>query len=172
MCIRDRCACQARHVHCRGCDLQVGYHVVRPCEECSAAEHNGHFWLFDEGGVASEPRVHKGRPMVWTDLPYNGAEEPEDEEPPEPMPQHAAQPPSQVQAASTNAMGATAEEDSTCPVCAASPIWRPHRFRECGHVFCFGCASRECDMRGQCPLDRRPVTREMLEPVPPVVGVS
>ena len=53
-------------------------------------------------------------------------------------------------------------EENTCAVCAAYPMWRPTRV-PCGHVFCFGCISREVDMRGACPLDRRPCTREQLQ---------
>lgn len=137
------CECRAVNIHCRGCESRVGYHVVQPCTGCTLADHNGHFWLFDATGVNA---VDRG--ITWDELTYNGAPE---EPASEPSPAGADD-------------AAQDEEASVCPVCAASPMWRPHRFRDCGHVFCFGCASRECDMRGRCPLDRRPATRDMLEP--------
>ena len=55
-----------------------------------------------------------------------------------------------------------ARDDGACPICLSFPMWRPHRFTGCGHVFCFGCASREVDARGRCPLDRLPATRAAL----------
>ena len=149
----------------------------QPCTICGSAEHNGHFWLFTAAAVTSTLREG----ITWRDLPYNGAEDPE--------PAAAAQAPGGPPAVgrggaagvsadvangggngacegsspmvAVEAMAAAAEED-TCAVCASTPMWRPTRFAACGHVFCFGCASREVDMRGSCPLDRRPATREQL----------
>jgi hypothetical protein len=75
--------------------------------------------------------------LVWSSLPYNGA--------------------SSEDAAADNSVDA-------CLVCASAPMWRPTRV-PCGHVFCFGCISREIDMRGQCPLDRIAATRAQLQAV-------
>ena len=133
--IIDTCECDARALHCVGCQSYVGYHVRQPCRVCGSADHNGHFWLFSADDVSSMRRDN----LTWADLPYNGAEEdvtaPDDEQ---------------------------LEPEATCAVCAAAPMWRPTRVPGCGHVFCFGCISREVDMRGCCPLDRRPVMREAL----------
>mmetsp|Transcript_17254 Transcript_17254/g.45598 ORF Transcript_17254/g.45598 Transcript_17254/m.45598 type:complete len:120 (+) Transcript_17254:1111-1470(+) len=52
--------------------------------------------------------------------------------------------------------------DDGCVICMARTMWRPTRVTRCGHTFCFGCISREVDMRGCCPLDRLPVRRRML----------
>ena len=71
--IIQTCSCAACSVHCRRCKQPVGYHVQRPCEICSAGEHNGHFWLFDQDGVSATPRG-----IVWSELPYNGASDPID----------------------------------------------------------------------------------------------
>ena len=132
------CECRAEDVRCGGCESIVGYHVLQPCSLCGSAEHNGHFWLFDEAAVNGTERGIK-----WDALPYNGEDE---------------------LAAAAQAAEAEAEEAEAeaCPVCASSPMWRPVRFATCGHRFCYGCASREVDMRGACPLDRRPATRADL----------
>ena len=61
------CECVATDVLCRGCDATVGYHVLTPCSVCASAEHNGHFWLFDESRVSW---VDRG--LTWDALPYNG----------------------------------------------------------------------------------------------------
>jgi len=77
------------------------------------------------------------RGMRWSELPYNGRTAPE-------------QPVDCV------------DEGESCCICAAQPMWRRTRVRGCGHEFCFGCISRELDARGACPLDRSPITRDML----------
>lgn len=79
----------------------------------------------------------KPRGMRWSELPYNGRTAPE-------------QPVDCV------------DEGESCCICAAQPMWRRTRVRGCGHEFCFGCISRELDARGACPLDRSPITRDML----------
>ena len=143
------CACYARHLHCVQCDGAVGYHVRTPCDLCGESDHNGHFWLFEEEFVNGEPR---GDGLRWDSLPYNGADE--DSE-------HLAH----DGVSQAVPMGAVATSSAgECLVCFASPIWRPTRVAGCppAHIFCFGCISREVDMRGSCPLDRRPATRESL----------
>ena len=133
------CACAARNVFCCRCEHTVGYHVTAPCSDCSQAGHNGHFWLFDLERVQPSERG-----LTWEELPYNGRPDaPADDE--EAAPQGA-------------------EADECCVICAASPMWLPHSF-PCGHRFCYGCCSREVDMRGACPLDRLPATRAQLLPV-------
>lgn len=77
------------------------------------------------------------RGMRWSELPYNGRTAPE-------------QPVDCV------------DEGESCCICATQPMWRRTRVRGCGHEFCFGCISRELDARGACPLDRSPITRDML----------
>ena len=138
----ETCQCQASSVHCRGCDAVVGYHVTTVCGLCGDAEHNGHFWLFTEQHVS-----HSERGLTWDALPYNGQDIEVNE---------------QQATAAAAAMDDAQDDDDCCPICAASPMWRPTRFPACGHRFCFGCASREVDMRGRCPLDRIPATREQL----------
>ncbi|KAL1504034.1 hypothetical protein AB1Y20_010446 [Prymnesium parvum] len=75
--------------------------------------------------------------VTWASLPYNGAP------------------------ASDNA--ANGSGSHACVICMTSEMWRPTRVRGCGHVFCFGCISREVDARGCCPLDRLPTSRSLLE---------
>lgn len=135
----ETCSCQARHVICGGCRAAVGYHVVKPCELCALAGHNGHFWLFPSSSVTGSKRG-----LLWSELPYNGRTQPE------------------VDGADAEPAAAAPE---ACLICAAAPMWRPTRLGDCGHVFCFGCISREVDARGRCPLDRRPATRESLQPI-------
>jgi hypothetical protein len=143
------CACYARHVHCINCEGAVGYHVRTPCEMCGASDHNGHFWLFEEQYVESQPREDGLR---WDGLPYNGADEDGEE-----VDANGSQPAAMDGSADGGAGG-------ECLVCFASPMWRPTWVAGCPpeHIFCFGCISREVDMRGRCPLDRRPATREDL----------
>jgi len=131
----ETCECNARHVLCNRCSGQVGYHVTKPCVSCEMAGHNGHYWLFHARSVRAEKRGFR-----WSELPYNGS------------PQRQASEDCQP-------------SEAQCLICAASPMWRPMRVRGCGHVFCFGCISREVDARGKCPLDRLPITRDYLEPV-------
>ena len=143
------CECAARDVLCRFCKTVVGYHVTRPCQLCSAAEHNGHFWLFCEESIAFEERG-----ILWDALPYNGQPEDDRRAPAATVEEEAA------------GMATGEDDEAACAVCTSAPMWRPHRF-PCGHAFCFGCASREVDMRGCCPLDRLPATRESLVPCEP-----
>lgn len=141
------CACHAHRLHCAECATQVGYHVVEPCRICASAEHNGHFWLFDAAVVRAEPRG-----MLWSELPYNGAED------------------GDADLAEDGQLQA-----ERCVICLSCPMWRPTRVRGCGHVFCFGCISREVDARGRCPIDRLPIKRADLEPVTatqPVMGAT
>lgn len=175
------CQCQARNLHCVRCDQSVGYHVRRPCEGCAEAEHNGHFWLFEASGVQATPREGDLR---WDALPYNGADEDSgdgndddgDEDSGGNLNRDTAARGRRVEVdvvarAERRKTRASEEDDDdnheTCLVCAACPMWRPTRVGGCGHVFCFGCISREVDMRGRCPLDRLPATREALAPATP-----
>lgn len=181
------CECLARCLHCVRCDRAVGYHVRRPCEGCAEAEHNGHFWLFEASGVHATPREGDLR---WDALPYNGADEDSgdgndddggddsgDEGSGGNLNRDTTARGRRVEVdvaarAERRKTRASEEEDDdandeTCLVCAACPMWRPTRVGGCGHVFCFGCISREVDMRGRCPLDRLPATREALAPVTP-----
>lgn len=134
------CNCRARRVHCLACESEVGYHVVAPCAPCSDADNNGHYWLFRHTAVRTSPRG-----MRWSELPYNGA-------------------PSGASLSGFDAPAA-GRDAAACCVCLASPVWRATRVASCGHVFCFGCISREVDARGRCPIDRGSVTRDMLQPV-------
>ena len=126
------CNCYAVNVHCLNCGGAVGYHVLWPCQLCAMAPNNGHYWLFDRG-TAGMPRG-----IRWSELPYNGST--------------ATEPP----------LDHAVDEGESCCICAAQPMWRRTRVRGCGHEFCFGCISRELDARGACPLDRLPITRDML----------
>ena len=126
------CNCYAVNVHCLNCGGAVGYHVLWPCQLCPMAPNNGHYWLFDRG-TAGMPRG-----IRWSELPYNGST--------------ATEPP----------LDHAVDEGESCCICAAQPMWRRTRVRGCGHEFCFGCISRELDARGACPLDRLPITRDML----------
>ena len=126
------CNCYAVNVHCLNCGGAVGYHVLWPCQLCAMAPNNGHYWLFDRG-TAGMPRG-----IRWSELPYNGST--------------ATEPP----------LDHAVDEGESCCICAAQPMWRCTRVRGCGHEFCFGCISRELDARGACPLDRLPITRDML----------
>ena len=76
-------------------------------------------------------------PLKWSELPFNGVE-PDDGVEPD-------------------------GDDELCPVCAAPMQQRTRVLAACRHEFCFGCISREVDMRGRCPLDRLRVDRSMLE---------
>ena len=137
------CDCFTRTVHCCQCQSAVGYHVLRPCAVCGQGENNGHYWLFDQGAV-----VAKERGMMWSTLPYNGATSTDSE--------------AAADLVSNGACNVEDTADESCCICAASPMWRRTRVEGCQHEFCFGCISREVDARGACPLDRRPITRDML----------
>lgn len=126
------CNCYAVNVHCLNCGGAVGYHVLWPCQLCAMAPNNGHYWLFDRGTAGML------RGIRWSELPYNGST--------------ATEPP----------LDHAVDEGESCCICAAQPMWRRTRVRGCGHEFCFGCISRELDARGACPLDRLPITRDML----------
>lgn len=143
------CACRARSVLCTKCLAAVGYHVVEPCSPCASAEHNGHYWLFYAHAVTGTSRG-----LVWSALPYNGATEETATEFAAGWVGNSDRP--------HRARGGVAEG---CCICMASPMWRPTRVRSCGHMFCFGCISREVDARGRCPMDRQGVDRGLLEPV-------
>lgn len=141
----ETCECHALALHCLGCNAAVGYHVLQPCQLCGSAEHNGHFWLFGGPSFAADcVRATPRENLTWADLPYNGAEADD--------------------ASAAEAADASDDDaEQRCAVCLASPMYRPTRISGgCAHVFCFGCISREVDMRRCCPLDRRPVTREQL----------
>merc|ERR1712118_337857 len=89
------CPCAAVTVICTECDSEVGYHVTQPCVGCGAADHNGHFWLFDKGVTTAE------RGLTWASLPYNG---------------------SSADAAADNDEADALDEADTCLICAASPM--------------------------------------------------
>ena len=155
------CQCFARDVSCRQCLTVVGYHVLTPCAVCSASEHNGHFWLFDQGAVDAAKRGD----LTWSQLPYNGAPVSVD---PQQVSHGDA---SHGDAAAGDRCGdADEDEDESCCICAARPMWRRTRVEGCQHEFCWGCISREVDARGACPLDRRPITRDMLTACAPIAA--
>ena len=135
------CECAAVKTHCVRCEQEVGYRVVAPCEGCLLGGNNGHYWLFDQGVTA------ESRGFSWGQLPYNGDTQP-------------------VMLSDEPAVDVAVDDDDgaegTCAVCASCPMWRPTRVTVCGHVFCYGCISREVDARGACPLDRRRCTRDQL----------
>ena len=145
------CQCYACSVHCIGCDTVVGYHVRNPCEVCSSADHNGHFWLFESSEVTQNTREG----VTWADLSYNGAEEEDAQRGEGLVPKGQEEEEEDTEA--------DLDAEPACAVCTACPMWRPTQVAECRHVFCFGCISREVDMRGRCPLCRRPAMREGLQ---------
>lgn len=158
----ETCACLAERSVCCQCGAEVGYHVLRPCAECSAQDHNSHYWLFSASGVSARELG-----FTWAQVSYNGS-------PSSPLaPEATVSAPSSSRGMDSLPIAGSAglsvpeeagEEDQqdSCCICAASPMFRPTRISSCGHVFCFGCVSREVDARGRCPLDRGPVSRNML----------
>ena len=147
----DTCSCTAEQTICGHCSSVVGYHVLQPCAICSEEDHNSHYWMFHSTAVNS-----RMQDITWGDVTYNGSPHTD-----------ADTDAACVTVTVSGDRGGVSDDaaEVSCCICASTPIFRPTRVSSCGHIFCFGCVSREVDARGRCPLDRLAVTRDMLQPV-------
>lgn len=141
VCTRSRRANSRANARARA----LGYHVVQPCEECLAADHNDHFFMFVESAVDAVPLPAFGlsggaahlqsHPMTWNQLgTFDGARSPV-----------------------VLAGEAELPAKLVCPICF-EVLRDAVRVEPCGHAFCEVCLIRHVDRWHQCPLDRRQIS--------------
>jgi hypothetical protein len=162
------CACRIIDLSCRTCTrsrpgsrsssrlTSIGYHVVRPCEECLSGENNGHYYLFHADSVDASPWPLFGaaaQPLDWRSGRlgvFDGAMQP-------------------LVLAAADGGDSDGEpldklaDELLCPICF-DVLRAPVRLERCGHTFCEACVTRHVDTHHACPLDRRPACASELAP--------
>eukprot|EP01063_Lacrimia_lanifica_P029998 TRINITY_DN4697_c0_g1_i1.p1 TRINITY_DN4697_c0_g1~~TRINITY_DN4697_c0_g1_i1.p1 ORF type:complete len:369 (+),score=111.76 TRINITY_DN4697_c0_g1_i1:77-1108(+) len=148
-----QCACHAADVFCGRCSGKIGYHVLAPCEECSASAHNQHYWLFSPPAVGARLRLETlGAPpaaqggvegldldglcdglLSWRTLPVFEEDNP-----------------ALLSRVHTKHAEAVDLTHFTCAICMELAF--DAASLRCGHSLCEQCAFRQVDRNRCCPV--------------------